>query len=191
MPEFLQNIDTVIFYWINHGWSNSFFDRLMPFITEVDSWILIYLLGFYILFFKTGKTGRIAGIALILTIVATDQLNSSVIKELAGRLRPCHSLPDVNLLVGCGGGKSFPSSHAANNFAAATVITYFFRKNYIFFYSVAGLVALSRVYVGVHYPVDITAGAAVGLIAGFCISYLVEKSFEFVPKYRTHISNKN
>jgi undecaprenyl-diphosphatase len=191
MIEFLQNVDLQLFYWINHSWSNGFFDKLMPFITETDSWILVYLVGFYVLFFKTGKTGRIAGLALILTIIATDQFNSSVLKELFGRLRPCHTLPDVNLLVGCGGGKSMPSSHAANNFAAATVIVYYFRKNYAIFYSVAVLVALSRVYVGVHYPSDIMVGAFVGTSIGLSISYLVSKGFILIPlKYR-EIVKKN
>jgi undecaprenyl-diphosphatase len=183
MPEFLQSIDTYLFYMINKGWSNPFFDKLMPLITEVESWILIYLFGFYFLFFKSGKKGRITAIALILTIVITDQFNSTILKELFGRIRPCHILTDINLLVGCGGGKSFPSSHAANNFAAAMVITYFFKKNYIPFYIIAALVALSRVYVGVHYPIDIIGGAIVGSIIGFLVSFLVQFSIDkFSPK---------
>ncbi|MBX3042419.1 MAG: phosphatase PAP2 family protein [Candidatus Kapabacteria bacterium] len=170
MPEFIQNIDTAIFYWINNGWSNSLLDKIMPFVTTVDSWILIYLLGFYVLFFKTGKIGKITGITLILTIIISDQISSSVLKEYFGRIRPCHTLPDVNLLVGCGGGKSFPSSHAVNNFASATVTTYFFKKNYMLFYSIAAIVAISRVYVGVHFPLDITAGAIIGTLIGFGVA---------------------
>ena len=182
MPEFLQNCDTIVFYWINHGWSNPVFDKLMPFITKVDNWILVYLLGFYVLFFKTGRNGKIAGIALILTIIITDQLSSTVIKELVERIRPCHTLGDVNLLVKCGAGKSFPSSHAANNFAAATVITFFFKRNYTFYFLIAFLVALSRVYVGVHYPIDITAGAALGMILAYLISLVVLKISEKITK---------
>jgi undecaprenyl-diphosphatase len=178
MPEFLQNIDVAIFYFINHTLSNSLFDKIMPFITEVDSWVLVYLVGFYFLLFKSGKIGKITALALILTIIATDQINSSILKEMVGRIRPCHTLEDVNLLVGCGGGKSFPSSHAANNFAAATVIVYYFRKNYLLFYSIAFLVALSRVYVGVHYPIDITAGAIVGGIIGFLVALIIDSIFK-------------
>jgi len=190
MPEFLQNIDTTVFYWINNGWSNPFFDKLMPFITQVDSWILIYLLGFYILFFKTGRNGKVAGITLILTIIITDQLSSSVIKELVERIRPCHTLHDVNLLVKCGAGKSFPSSHAANNFAAATVITYFFKRNYTFYFMIATLVALSRVYVGVHYPIDISAGAALGVFLGYSISFSVMKISERLSKRDNQVNAK-
>lgn len=178
MFEFIQNIDTALFYFINHGLSNKLFDKLMPFITEVDSWAIVYLVGFYYLFFKSGKTGKITAISLILTIIVTDQINSSILKELFARIRPCHTLQDVNLLVGCGGGKSFPSSHAANNFAAATVITYFFRQKYAFFFSIAAVVAISRVYVGVHYPLDITVGALVGASIAFVISYFMKLIFE-------------
>lgn len=183
MPEFLQNIDTYIFYMINKGWSNSLFDKFMPLITNVDSWILIYLFGFYYLFFKSGKTGKITAITLIFTILITDQINSSLLKELFSRTRPCHILHNINLLVGCGGGKSFPSSHAANNFAAAMVVTYFFKKNYFIFFFIAFLVSISRVYVGVHYPIDILAGAIVGLLMGYIISLIIQKiSEKFIKK---------
>lgn len=177
MPELIQNIDVVLFYVINNGWSNPVLDKIMPFVTEVDSWLMIYLFGFWFLLFKSGKQGKITAIALILTIIITDQINSSLLKDLFGRLRPCHTLPDVNLLVGCGGGKSFPSSHAANNFAAAMVISKLVGKNKVFFFSIATLVALSRVYVGVHYPLDITAGALVGIILGYITAYSVNYAY--------------
>lgn len=190
MFEILQNIDTQVFYLINNGLSNKILDKIMPFITEVDSWVLVYLVGFYYLFFKSGRNGRIAGVALILTIIATDQINSSILKELVGRIRPCHVLPNVNLLVDCGGGKSFPSSHAANNFAAATVIILFFRKYHYFFYSIAALVALSRVYVGVHYPIDITVGAFVGLLIAIIMSYSTKSLFEFFGNNKFQVQKK-
>lgn len=169
-----QQLDEWLFYAINQGWANPFFDKMMPFITQVDSWLLLYLLGFYILFFRAGREGRVAAIALILTIIATDQLNSSVLKELFGRIRPCHELGDLRLLVNCGGGKSMPSSHAANNFAAAVVLVSFFRREAFVLFLVASLMALSRVYVGVHYPFDIIAGAIVGASVGLIITIIIK-----------------
>ncbi|GAB1370386.1 phosphatase PAP2 family protein [Candidatus Kapaibacterium sp.] len=185
MPEIIQNIDTWLFYAINNGWSNSLFDKIFPFITEVESWIMIYLFGFYFLFFKSGRTGKITAVTLILTIIIADQFSSSFLKEIFGRIRPCHVLGDVNLLVGCGGGKSFPSSHAVNNFAAATVVTYFFKKNYLPFFAIAALVALSRVYVGVHYPIDIIAGSILGVIIALLVSGITELTSEkLIPPKR-------
>ena len=57
-----------------------------------------------------------------------------------------------------------PSSHAANFFALATVFSYFYKKYQIIFWSLAALVAYSRVAVGVHYPFDVLVGAAVGYL---------------------------
>lgn len=181
MIDFIQNLDIILFYFVNNNLSNSFFDLVMPFLTEVDNWLLIYIFGFYYLIFKCGKVGRITAAALILTIILSDQISSTFIKEYIGRLRPCHTLPDVNLLVGCGGGKSFPSSHAANNFAAATVITYFFRKNYSFFYIIAAVVAFTRIYIGVHYPFDVIGGAVLGVGIGFLTAFCIDLIFKKIP----------
>jgi undecaprenyl-diphosphatase len=168
-----QQIDEWLFYAINHGWANPIFDKMMPFITQVDSWVLLYLLGFYILFFRAGRAGRVAAVALILTIIASDQINSSYLKEMIGRIRPCHVLDDVRLLMPCGGGKSMPSSHAANNFAAAVVLVSFFRREAFILFLVASLMAISRVYVGVHYPMDILAGAAFGTVVALIVTFIV------------------
>lgn len=180
--EVLLNLDKILFYFVNHSLANPVFDKIMPFITEVDAWILVYLVGFWYLFFKSGKIGKITAIALIITIIVSDQLSSTIIKELVGRIRPCHTLDNVRLLVDCGGGKSFPSSHAVNNFAAAFVVTYFFKKNYFLFYSIAFLMAFSRVYIGVHYPIDIIAGALIGVIIASIISKLIEKFIFLIEK---------
>jgi undecaprenyl-diphosphatase len=106
---------------------------------------------------------RLAAILLILTIVVSDQLNSFVLKFLFARLRPCHVLPDVHLLVGCGSGYSFPSSHAVNNFAGALVLAFCIPRWRWAFFGFAALIAFSRVYVGVHYPFDVIGGALVGV----------------------------
>ena len=67
-----------------------------------------------------------------------------------------------------------PSSHAANNFAAAVVLVSFFRREAFILFLVASLMALSRVYVGVHYPMDILAGAVFGTIVALIVTYIVK-----------------
>jgi len=103
-------------------------------------------------------------------VVLSDQLSSSVLKQLFDRARPCHTVngipivPEVRLLVGCGSGRSFPSSHAVNNFAVATLFVMYYRRWGWAFFTWASLVALSRVAIGVHYPSDILGGALIGVI---------------------------
>ena len=136
MLEIIQTIDTWLFHLINGGTANKLFDKFMPFITNNQHWILVYVILFVWLFWKGGKAGRICAAVLIITIIISDQVSSSIIKNYVGRLRPCHVLSDVRLLVPCGGGKSFPSSHAVNTFAAATVLTRYYRKYIWLFFGI-------------------------------------------------------
>jgi undecaprenyl-diphosphatase len=166
--EFLNSIDIASFRFFNGGLSNSVFDFLMPFITDLNKQRLVLVFVAVILFgmlIRGRSQVRIAAILLILTIIVGDQLNSSVIKYWFERPRPCQVLHNVHLLVSCGSGFSFPSSHAVNNFAAALILAFFFPRAKWWFFGFASIVAFSRVYVGVHYPSDIIGGMVIGL---FC-----------------------
>ena len=168
MSEFLYSIDLAIFYFINHTLANPVFDVVMVFLTDLNQWrpFQVVLILFLIYFgWKGGTKARVMIALLVLTVILGDKLNSAVLKSLFSRIRPCKALTDVHLLVGCGG-FSFPSSHATNNFAAATVITRFYARRSWAWWSFAGLMAFTRPYVGVHYPSDVLAGAVVGFIIG-------------------------
>ena len=181
MLNFFQTIDIEIFYFINNILSNSVLDKIMPFITNSSNWILLYILLFTWLLWKGGRSGRFAVLFIIITIVITDQVSSNLIKNLVGRLRPCHTLDDVILLVSCSSGKSMPSSHAANNFAFAVILSYFFSKYKYIYYSLAALIAFSRVYVGVHYPTDILAGTLLGIFIANIILFLNQRTLK-IPR---------
>ena len=177
MIDFFYSLDVALFFFINHTIVNPFFDWLMPFITDLNkSKPVLGLLLLWVLYvlWKGGKTGRVTIGILILTVVISDQLNSSFLKEIFGRIRPCRTLEGVRMLVDCGGGLSFPSSHAVNNFAADTVITHFYKNQKWYWYIFAALVALSRTYVGVHYPSDILAGGTIGFGIGYSMTYIWE-----------------
>ncbi len=162
MSNPLYAIDSTAFRFVNGGLANPVFDVVMPFITDVHNFYIPYALLFILLLWKGKARGRWCALLLALTVLVTDPISSRVIKELVMRVRPCSALDAVRLLVPCGGGKSFPSSHAVNNFAAAVVIGYFYRRAFPWALAVAAVIALSRVYVGVHYPGDIIGGAAIG-----------------------------
>ena len=167
--EFFWNIDRIVFYFCNHDLQNRLFDVVLPIVTDLNKhWygLSIAAILWLLLLLRTGTPGRIAALLLIPTITFADQLNSSFLKYLIVRPRPCHVLPDVHLLVSCGSGYSFPSSHAVNTFAAALVLAYFLPRWTWAFFSFAIIVDFSRVYVGVHYPSDVLGGSIVGLLCG-------------------------
>ncbi len=171
VQEILQ-LDKSLFYFFNRGIANPVFDIMMPFVTsDFNLRVFLVLVWLGLLIFG-GKTGRIVAILLIPAIAISDQLGSHIIKPLVGRIRPCHELENVRLLVSCGSGLSFPSSHAVNSFTVATLLSKFYKRYLIYLFSLAFLIAFSRVYVGVHYPGDIIAGMLVGFILGLCVFYL-------------------
>ncbi len=182
MIDFLYSVDVSVFYFINGTLANSFFDRIMPFITEVKNWYLVYILLWFIILFKGGKYRIAMAISMILLVTITDQVSSALLKNLIERVRPCNALPDVHLLVGCTGSFSFPSSHAVNNFAAAMFFSYFYKHLKWILFSVAAIVAISRIFVGVHYPSDVIGGAVIGTILGYLCVKLTERILRIIYK---------
>jgi undecaprenyl-diphosphatase len=169
--EILQ-LDKSLFYFFNRSVANPVFDIVMPFMTrDFNLRVFLGLVWLGLLIFG-GRTGRVVAILLIPAIAISDQLSSHVLKPLVGRIRPCHELEDVRLLVSCGSGLSFPSSHAVNSFTVATLLSKFYKRYLVYLFSLAFLIAFSRVYVGVHYPGDIVAGMLIGFIVGLCVFYL-------------------
>jgi undecaprenyl-diphosphatase len=169
--EFLQKVDTWLFYFGNITLQNPLFDWLMPFITEKYHWFPVWGLLAVWLLWKGGRQGRIMVLLIIPIIFLSDQIASHVIKPLFARPRPCITLPDVHLLTNKKTSFSFPSSHAANFFAAAAFFSYFFRKYRWWFFAIATMVAYSRIYIGIHYPFDAIAGAFLGIFCAYLILY--------------------
>ena len=163
MLQSLINTDKSIFSFFNSTISNPIFDVLFPIITNQDIWTIPILIGVIILSIKGGKRGKISSAILVIAIILADYSSAQILKPFFQRLRPSHELIDgIRLLVPKGGKYGFVSSHAANIFAAATVLSYFYIKYKKLFFTIAVLVAFSRVYVGVHYPADIFFGSLLG-----------------------------
>ena len=169
MLDYLNVVDTVVFRFLNASLSNPFFDVLMPLLTDLNKQRIVFVFVATLLLWmiiRGNKSVRLAAILLIVTIIISDQINSSVIKFWLLRQRPCHILHNVRLLVSCGSGYSFPSSHAVNNFAGALILAFFLPRAKWWFFGYAAIIAFSRVYVGVHYPSDVIGGGVIGLICG-------------------------
>lgn len=168
MLDRLLTLDTELFGFLNGSLTHPVLDAVMPVVTNQENWYP-FLIGLWLaLLIWGGRKGRIAGAALIVAIALSDQLSSGVMKPIFGRLRPCNALPldEVRLLVKRSKAFSFPSSHAANAFSMATVVSWRWPKLAGLFFAIAFAVAYSRVYVGVHYPLDTLVGAVVGVLCG-------------------------
>ena len=175
MIEFLSHLDQELFFLINQKLANPVFDVIMPFITTEENFIIPLILLFLGLLVFGGRRGRIVAMLLLFTVLLSDQLSSSVLKPLFGRIRPCNALEGVRLLDRCSHSYSFPSSHATNSFAAATVFSAIYRKYRRYLFAIAALVAYSRPYVGVHYPSDVIFGAVLGILCGYFVLLLYGK----------------
>jgi undecaprenyl-diphosphatase len=147
----------------------------MPFITERNHWFIFYAIIWLYLIIKGGAKGRAAAVLILILIYASDQTSDNLIKPLVQRIRPCHVLQDVHLLVNCTHSFSFPSNHAVNNFAAAVLFSYFYPSMKYVLFGGAFIVSLSRVMCGVHYPGDIIGGAAIGILFAMILIFLWKK----------------
>jgi membrane-associated phospholipid phosphatase len=113
----------------------------------------------------------LASTALTALCVWTADLAALALKGLTDRERPFDALDGVEPLFGGTLGGSLPSGHAATSFAGAVVLTYLFPRGAPAFFLLAIAIAFSRVYVGVHFPSDVLAGAALGAgVAGLILA---------------------
>jgi len=179
----LLHIDQEIFFLINKAWHTPFLDWLMPYWRDKLFWIPLYVALSAFVVWKFGAAK--AAIFIFAVIVAAglaDITSSQVIKKNVERLRPCNEpaiKEQVNLLVHCGGGYSFTSSHAANHFAMAVFLCLtlgrFYRRARLPLLLWAASIALGQVYVGVHYPLDILCGGLLGAAIGWLIAMVYRR----------------
>ncbi|HDR91170.1 MAG TPA: phosphatase PAP2 family protein [candidate division Zixibacteria bacterium] len=110
-------------------------------------------------------------IATIIAIAIIDLVGAHVFKPLIARPRPCH-LEIGRLLVRCGTGYAMPSLHAANTFGVFTPIVWRYKWKAAPLYIISILVSYSRIYVGVHWPLDVVVGMLWGVAVGWGVCWL-------------------
>ena len=174
MLEQLLQLDQELFLYLN-GLGTETWDRFWMFMTRTKNSLPLYALLLYLVIKNFGtKRTLVILVATALLITCTDQL-SNFFKYGIGRLRPCHDpeISDIMRLVKsyCGGKFGYFSAHAANSFAPATFFALLFKGKVKFIGWImilwAIIVAYSRIYIGVHFPLDVLTGAAIGAFFGW------------------------
>jgi undecaprenyl-diphosphatase len=174
--DFITRLDKEIFLFINLKLQNRVFDLLMPFITEFKNWRILFFLIILAMLIFGRKKERIAAVLVLIVLAIADSSVNLLFKSWIGRVRPCNVFPQVHLLAGCSHSGSFPSSHAANIFASGTILTFFYRRMWLIWLEIVVAVSFSRIYVGVHYPLDVLGGAIYGILLGILL-LIAAKSF--------------
>lgn len=166
----LRHLDVWLFLHGNTVWIRPWCDALFLWLTAPPYRAVLFPVLWVALVVLGGRRGRVAAVTALVAVLLADQLCNRGLKVWFPRERPCFALPGVRLLhPGQPRSSSFPSSHAMNTFAVAATL---FEAGPVLGWIgvvVAALVSWSRVYVGVHYPSDIVAGAAFGVAIGFAV----------------------
>lgn len=145
--------------------------QLMIFFTRLGDKGLLWIV-LTVLLLLHPKTRR-GGVLLAVSLVMTAVLGNLVLKPLAGRERPFLAMEEVRLLISPPGGFSFPSGHAGSSFAAAMALHQAFGKRGTWAFLPAGMVAVSRVCLGVHYPTDVVVGALLGMVIAVLAAWIL------------------
>lgn len=160
-----MNIELSILDWIQ-TFHTPFLDKIMVFITRLgDAGIIWIVLSIVLLLIpKTRKSGAVMVAALVVDVV----LCNIVLKNLVARTRPYDVNTGVHLLVAKLHDYSFPSGHTAASFASVTALYLAGEKKlWKFALVLACLIAISRLYLYVHYPTDVLGGILFGVISGY------------------------
>jgi membrane-associated phospholipid phosphatase len=193
MMDFLLSWDFELFRLLNGTWHTSWLDWVMPWWREKTTWIPLYLVlaAWAVLRFRWKGVAWI--VALVAVVAVGDIMSHRVIKKSVQRERPCRTAEleaDLRLLVRCGGGYSFTSNHATNHFAVAVFILgtlgRFLGRWRFLFLLWAATIAYGQVYVGVHFPLDVFAGALLGSLIGW-VGTLLFNRFATIPYPGTQV----
>lgn len=169
---------------ILNGAHNSFWDSVMWWASDKLIWIPVYVLLLFMLWHRYRSRIWVVILSTAFLVFLSDQISVHLFKDVVQRLRPCHEpalAGMVHIVNGkCGGQFGFYSSHASNMFAIAVFFLYLVKERTrwitLSILLWAGLISYSRIYLGVHYPGDVLAGALAGSFLGWMVARSCSKA---------------
>jgi undecaprenyl-diphosphatase len=174
--EALTNFELNILDWIQTNMQSAFADWFFPLITKLGDagifWILVAAV--MLIFPKTRKTGAMMGLALIFGLIVCNM----TMKPLIARIRPYDINTAVTLIVEKMHDFSFPSGHTTASFEGAVVLLMRDKRLGIPAMILAVLIAFSRLYLYVHFPTDVLAGAVLGTLFAVLAVYFINRICE-------------
>ncbi|MEO7443898.1 MAG: phosphatase PAP2 family protein [Ferruginibacter sp.] len=181
----LKALDRVMFSYLNGSWHNPVFDYALPIMRHAYFWAPLYLFILVLVLQNSRKNVLLWLLFTALVVTLSDYISSDLIKENFFRLRPCNDLtlvPPARLLLSYRPqSSSFISSHAANHFCIAMffflTLKNLMGKYGLWLFAWAAFICYAQVYVGVHYPLDVIAGAIVGIVFGYLCGTLANRYF--------------
>jgi undecaprenyl-diphosphatase len=179
MLEALLGWDEHVFRLLNEGWLHPVLDHVMPLVTDTRNYLIPFTLAAIVILY----VGRLRGLRFLVlatvSVVVADAISAHVFKQAVFRTRPCIALEGVRQLVGCVNSPSFPSNHAVNAAALATLATLSMPRLWAPAVALAMLVGYSRIYVGTHYPLDVLAGGVLGIAIALVLSGIMTLLWPF------------
>lgn len=179
MLEKLQALDTQLFVFLN-GLGNSNYDAFWLYITKQSHWTVYFLFLLYLIYIKIGGKKTLLMLVFIALLILVSDQTCNFFKFTFERLRPCNN-PEIKSfirIVTSSATFSFYSGHAANSMATMTFVFLLLKKHYRFIYLIflfPLIFAYSRIYLGLHYPLDIITGYFFGAVFGYLFFYGYKK----------------
>ncbi|MBI4379560.1 MAG: phosphatase PAP2 family protein [Nitrospinae bacterium] len=175
----ILDIDRSLFLMINNGWASPFNNILFASLTLLGSnYVIIPIVGIMIYLYDRENYRK--NFILILSSLLLGGIVIHMLKEMIDRPRPLSDMAGlikegkvhINVIFEPLRLASFPSGHSQTIFTVVTILSYLYRRYIIVLFFIASLSAISRVYIGVHYPLDVLAGGAIGVLVSIIMVYI-------------------
>jgi len=171
----VDKFDNYILFIIEKYVHNKYLDIIMPVITFTGNLGAIWAAIAIALI--VDKPYRVIGNSIILTLIIGTIIGEGIVKHIVRRIRPCNkqggfNIPSLKLIS-----YSFPSGHTLSSFAAAEMLSLYFIQYRLLFMSMAFLIAVSRIYLYVHYPTDVIAGFIMGVLCSKIIYIILHQGY--------------